>query len=119
MEKGNAVSTDQHDTVDKFWINSAGTEWYRIWKSGWKEWGMVLSNSSNTDNLSVTFANNFKFSTNNYIIQTNMRGNSVTTTGSANETLVIRGCGLVHTQTTTGFTFQALGRNYMLYACGL
>lgn len=112
-----AKATDQHDTVKEFWMNSDGTEWHRIWRSGFKEWGMLKSNSSNTDAVSITFTN-FSFSSTNYIIQANMRG-SKTSGGTADTTLVVRGCGLVHTQTTTGFQFQALARNYMLYACGI
>ena len=113
----NTTRTNQHDTVKEFWMNSDGTEWHRIWRSGFKEWGMLKSNSSNTDDISITFTN-FSFSSSNYIIQANMRGNKGSG-GTADTTLVCRASGLVHTQTTTGFTFQALARNYMLYACGI
>ena len=82
-----------------------GTEWYRLWKSGWIEQGGYISSSNTSAVFSIPFADT------NYTLLTGSHRSGEGTSGNFN---------YVKTYSTTGFTHNFDSKQYVWwYACGL
>lgn len=106
---GTAV-TGQNDTVTEYWVASNGKTWYRIWASGWKECGLILTGGTwgnKTVGLGLTFSD-----TNYICVVTPILNNSNTGTYKTRETSVT-------SKTTTAITLwwdNTISKQ--VYCCG-
>lgn len=69
--------TNQTDTVVEYRRMTDGSSWYRVWESGWKECGGIITASGDTD---FTFPFNFKFMNANYVVSFSYAGTTDQTT---------------------------------------
>lgn len=106
-----STTTGSGDRVIKTYISSNGKTWYRIWASGWKECGLILTGGS-WGNKSTNLAG-LTFSNTDYIcVVTPILNNSNTGTYTTRETSVT-------SKTTTSITLwwdNTLTKQ--IYCCG-
>lgn len=110
--KKGSTTTGSGDRVIKTYISSNGKTWYRIWESGWKECGMILT-GGNWGNKSISLPLPSGFSDTNYIcVATPTLSNSNTGTYTTRETSIT-------SKTTSKITLWwdgTLGKQ--VYCCG-
>lgn len=109
--KEGSTTTGSGDRVIKTYISSDGKTWYRVWESGWKECGLILTGGS-WGNKSVGLPVSF-FKTNSYIcVVTPTLPNSNTGTYTTRETSITS----KKTNSITLWWDGTLGKQ--VYCCG-